>query len=101
MENYNENLKVFLNTLGSDPHLQKALFESVASWVSCGKKMKIDLVGTPNQIDVVKEAMFETKKFQDELFCECANLNNVFDKLSAKHSAAEVFEKTFGVSWIL
>lgn len=101
MVNHNENLKVFLNTLGNDPYTQKVLFESVASWVSRGKKLNIDLVGTNDQIKIIKDVMIETKKFQDELFHDQTNLNDVFDKLSMKHVAAEAFEKTFGISWVL
>lgn len=93
--NFIISLKDFKDNFDS----QKALFECIAAWMSDGKKLNIRFVGGDSQIKVIKRAILETKKFQDELFNDDTTLEEVFCKLSAKHSAAAEFEKVFGVSW--
>jgi len=101
MANCKKNFKVFLSDLENDKASQKTLFESISIWLQGNGKFNIDLVGTKEQINAVKNVVFETKKFQDSLFCENASLEVAFDKLFRKHLAASSFKEVFKVSWIL
>jgi len=101
MANRKNNFKVFLSDLKNDEISQKALFESMSSWLQGNDQFNIDFVGTKEQIDIVKNAMFETKKFQDSLFCKDASIETVFNKLHCKHLAASSFKEAFKVSWVL
>ena len=91
MVNCKKNLKISLIDLKRNLNAQKSLFESVARWMSADETMGLELIGTKEQIFVVKNAMLETKSFQDALFNEDATLENVLNKLEAKHSAANSF----------
>ena len=100
MVNCKKNLKISLIDLKGNLNAQKSLFESVARWMSADETIGLELIGTEEQIFVVKNAMLETKRFQDALFNEGATLENVLNKLEAKHSAANSFTSFFGMMWV-
>jgi len=100
MVNCKKNLKISLIDLRGNLNAQKLFFESVAHWISADKAIGLELVGTEEQIFVVKNVMLETKRFQDTLFNEGATLENVLNKLEAKHSAADSFSSFFGTKWV-
>ncbi|NBO99488.1 MAG: hypothetical protein EBU90_05075 [Proteobacteria bacterium] len=100
MVNCKKNLKIYLNDLGVNLNSQKSLFESIAYWMSNDEATNIEFVGTDEQITVIKNAILETKRFQDALFNENATLENVFDKLRSKHLAANSFSISFGMKWV-
>lgn len=99
MLNCNENFKIFLKTLTVDSSSQKVLFESIAAWILNGKKINVDLIGTDDQIRVIKDVMLETKKFHDELFSKAATLESINEKLNLKHFAANSFFNLFKIKW--
>lgn len=101
MANRKNNFKVFLSDLKNDEISQKALFESMSSWLQGNEQLNIDFVGTKEKIDIVKNVMLETKKFQDSLLCKDASLEIIFNNLHCKHLAASSFKEAFNVSWIL
>lgn len=99
MANRNDKSTVSLGQL--TPEASQQLFENVASWLLNGSINNLDLNGTPEQIAIVKEAMIASKKFHDELMNPTTNLTTVSERLESKHAAANRFQETFGLEWML
>ena len=89
----NENVKLESSS--------KDLFVSIAKWLSGKELDDLQLEGTDAQINAIKEAMEASMDFQKELLKADSTLKSVTEKLQAKLSAAETFEKELGVQWIL
>lgn len=83
----------------SDPKVFERLTENVGVWLQTGVSEDFKLLGSKEQIKIVKEAIIASKNFQDELCNPSATLLTVENKLLAKHQTARSFSKTFNVSW--
>jgi len=83
-----------LNLLG------KIFFASVGAWL-VGKAVNMKIRGTPEEIQVVSNAMMASRRFQDELSRPGATVESVMQKLGLKHASAREFERILGVPWPL
>jgi hypothetical protein len=80
--------------------LQKIFFASLASWLS-GRKLKVRLRGSRQEIDAVAAALLASKRFQEELSRPEASVASVMQKLKMKQLTAAQFEQVFGIPWPL
>ena len=101
MAHHNEKSSISLGQMSGNETIKHALFEAIASWLVDSKTIEVNLVGTPDQIVVVRKAMIESKKFQDELSNPNSTIDLISERLNSKLMAAHSFESTFGTQWLL
>lgn len=101
MANHNEKSSISLDELSTNESAKRALFESIAAWLVDSNKAEINLIGTKQQIAIVRTAMIETKKFQDELSKSNSTLVLIEERLRLKSAACHSFEDAFGTQWLL
>jgi len=101
MAHHNEKSSISLSQMSGNETIKRALFEAIASWLVDSKTTEVNLIGTPDQIGVVRKAMIESKKFQDELSNPYSTIDLISERLNSKLMAAHSFESTFGTQWLL
>ena len=93
MENSSKKLnELSLNLAG------KLFIGAVGAWL-VGKYVNTKLMGSPEEIEAVKNAMISSRRFQDELKRPGATIQSVMNKLKVKDMNAKTFENTFGIRW--
>lgn len=76
----------------------KMFFTSLAAKLAhdTAIKLPIKVKGTPAQINAIAEAIFASKKFQEELSKPDATIASVYEKLQLKNLTREKFRKLTG-----
>ena len=77
MVNRNKKSFIFLNELKTNNDVFQRLFENIAMWLQAGSSNDFELQGTEEQLHVIKEAIFASKKFQNVLFDPASTLQMV------------------------
>lgn len=83
-----------LNLLG------KIFIASVAAWL-VGKATNLKIRGTPQEVQVIANAMMASRRFQDELNRPGATVDSVMTKLGLKHASTREFERILGIPFPL
>jgi hypothetical protein len=80
--------------------LDSRLTAKLASWVA-GNNVKLNLTGSPERVQAIRESLVASRSFREELIREDATVDTVMRKLRRKHKAAKRFEDVLGISWPL
>ena len=94
------NFSIDLNEMKNDL-TRRDLFSSVSAWLSEGRSADVNLRGSQQQLETVRRVMIASRRFHEELNKPHADLQSIADKLQEKYEAAEQFESSFGVRWLL
>lgn len=94
------NSSINLNEMKNDL-TRRDLFSSVSAWLFEGRASDVNLRGSQQQLETVRRVMIASRQFHEELNRPNASLQSIAEKLEEKHSAAERFEASFGVRWLL
>ncbi len=78
----------------------KIFMAGVAAWF-LNKPSNLKLRGTPEQVEVLKNALMASRKFREELEKPGASVQSVMDKLQLKNATAREFERKLGIPWPL
>ena len=78
----------------------KLFLAGVAAWL-VGRASNLKVRGTQDEIDVLKNALMASKKFQDELNRPGATVQSVMDRLQLSRITAQEFERKLGIPWPL
>ena len=79
----------------------KLFFGSLIAWIINGSAMPFKLRGTPEQMKALTDAVFASKRLQEEFKKPDATIQSVIDKLNAKKEAAKQFEAATGYAFPL
>lgn len=93
--------QIVLNELSTDESTRKVFFKCIAEWLLNSNVSDLDFVGTQEQIGIVKEAISESKKFQDSLYENNSSLKSISSSLNSRLVAIKKFEDAFCVQWML
>jgi len=91
---------IFLNELLNNKLNQKIFFGFVANWILNSKVQSHKILGNQYQVDIVKKAILESKKFHDELFNPNTTIDLINLKMNSKNFAIKEFEKLFKIKWL-
>jgi len=94
------NSSIDLNEMKNDL-TRRAFFSSVSMWLSGDPAGEVNLKGSQQQLEAVRQVMVASKRFHEELNRPTVGLQTITEKLEEKHAAAERFESRFGVRWLL
>jgi len=93
--------KITLKDLSTSEESRKTLFEYVAKWLMGERVSEIELVGTLNQVNVLKRAVLESKNFHNCLLEKDSSLKSITASFKSRLEAAKKFEDTFQTQWLL
>lgn len=88
-------------TFGEGLNLAGKLFLGALGAWAVGKVVNTKLRGSKSDMEVISNALWSSRKFQDEMHKPGANFNSVMEKLHVKNMSASEFERTFGIPWPL
>lgn len=78
----------------------KIFLAGVAAWL-VGRASRLKVRGTPDEVEVLKNALMASKKFQEELRRPGATVQSVMDRLQLKNISAQEFERKLGIPFPL
>lgn len=78
-----------------------AIFAMAAGAWLVGKASHIKIRGDANEIELLKNALMSSKRFQDELKKPGATAASVIQALGLKNASASEFQRKTGVPWPL
>lgn len=86
---------------GAKLSLVGKIFLAAAGACLVGKAMGLKLRGEAKEINAVKNAILASKNFQKELVSPGATVESVMHHLGVKQMAAQEFEESLGIPWLL
>ena len=89
-----ENIYEGLNLAG------KMFLGALGAW-AVGKVVSTKLRGSRDEMGVIANALWSSRKFQDELKKPGASVDSVMNKLRGKQMSASEFERVMGIPWPL
>lgn len=91
---------IILSELFNDKLVQKKFFGDIANWILNSKIQSSKILGNQLQLEVVKNAILESKNFHDELFNPNTTIDLINLKMNSKNLAIKKFENLFKVKWL-
>jgi len=79
----------------------KLFFGTLVAWIVNGSAMPFKVRGTPEQMKALTDAVFASKRLQEEMKKPDATIESVIEKLNVKNEAAKQFEAVTGYAFPL